>query len=67
MNENEEAKLKRNLILEAIKNLSDEDILKNENFTYWGKPGGEPGVVTQSHETGHPPGPPPDPPPGGGQ
>ncbi len=63
MSEKDEATLKRDLILEAIANLSDEDILNNVNFTFWGKPG----VVTQSHETGHPPGPPPDPPPGGGQ
>ena len=63
MSENEEATLKRNLILEAIENLSDEDILKAVNFTFWGKPR----VITFSHETGHPPGPPPDPPPGGGQ
>lgn len=62
MSEKDEAKLKRNLILEAIENLSDEDILENENFTFWGKPG----VVTQSHNGGsHPPTPPPPPPPPG--
>lgn len=58
----EEANTKRNLILAAIQDLNDKDILENNNFTYWGKPG----IVTQSHE-GHPHGPPPDPPPGGGQ
>ena len=63
MSENEEAKLKRNLILEAIQNLSDEDIIENDNFTFWGKPG----IVTQSHGGGHPPDPPDPPPPGGGQ
>lgn len=54
----EEANRKRNLILAAIQDLNDEDILENDNFTFWGKPG----IVTQSHGGTHPPTPPPPPP-----
>ncbi len=61
----EDANEKRLSIIRTILNLSDEEILENDNFTYWG----EPDAVTFSHGgTGHPPGPPPPPdPPGGGQ
>ena len=59
----EDANEKRLSIIGTILNLSDDEILENNNFTYWG----EPDVVTFSHGgTGHPNEPPPDPP-GGGQ
>lgn len=61
MNKNEEAKPKRKLILEAIQDLSDEEILNNVNFTFWG----DQEVITSnhSHGNGNPPTPPPPPPP----
>lgn len=60
----EDANEKRLSIIRKILNLSDEEILENDNFTYWG----EPDVVTFSHGgTDHPNEPPPGPPPGGGQ
>ena len=59
MSEKDEAKLKRNLILEVIQNLSDEDILKGGEFTVQLR--GKPLVVTFGN--GLPPGPPPPPPP----
>lgn len=55
-----DANEKRLSILRKILNLSDEEILENDNFTYWG---GEPDAITFSHGgTGHPPTPPPPPP-----
>jgi len=59
----EDANEKRLSIIRAILNLSDEEILNNDNFTYWG----EPDAVTSSHGTGNPPHPPPGDPPGNGQ
>lgn len=58
----EDANEKRLSILRTILNLSDEEILENDNFTYWG----EPDTVTYSHGGSHPPDPPP-PPPGNGK
>ena len=59
----EDANEKRLSILRTILNMSDEEILNNDNFCYWG---GDPDAVTFSHNNGgsHPPGPPPPPPPG---
>lgn len=61
MNAKQKANEKRLSILRAILNLSDEEILDNNTFTYWG----DFDSVTYSHEGSHPPGPPPGPPPGG--
>lgn len=65
MNESEKIAEKRALILEKIQELSDAEILENDNFTYWHHVK----AVTKSHGgTGHPNEPPPPPdPPGGGQ
>lgn len=63
MSENEKANTKRNLILGAIQNLNDNDILENDNFTFWGIQK-KLTFVANSHGGSHPPNPPP-PPPGG--
>ncbi len=54
---------KRLEMIRALLELSDEDIMDNTNFTFWGN---DPTIVTYSHDDGkgHPPTPPPDPPPG---
>lgn len=65
MNKEKKAQEKRDLLLAAIQNLSDEDILNNDNFTYWGH---RKIITSNSHDgNGHPPTPPPPPPPPPGQ
>lgn len=66
MSEKDKAKEKRGLIWEAIKGLSDNELLNNDNFTYWGS---KFGIITYCRNeeitegNGNPPTPPPPPPP----
>jgi len=61
----ESANEKRLLMLRSILSLEDHEILDNDNFCYWGKPGV---ITSNSHDgNGNPPTPPPPPPPPPGQ
>jgi len=67
MTESEKQKVqeKRDSLLAAIQNLSDGEILNNDNFTFWGR--GKK-ITSNSHDgNGNPPTPPPPPPPPPGQ
>ncbi len=58
-----EANEKRLLLIRTVLDLSDE-VLDDDNFTFWGNPYGT--ITTSSHNGGsHPPEPPPPPPPPG--
>jgi len=61
MSENEEVKAKIAMILEKIQDLSNAEILKSDNFTFWS--GRKTVTTSQGHGNGNPPTPPPPPPP----
>jgi len=65
MNEKEKANEKRLAILRLIHGLTDQEILDNDNFCYWGH---RKVITSNSHDgNGNPPTPPPPPSPPPGQ